>query len=106
MERVFRALADRNRRRILDIVKSEPGLSVSGLADHFNFSRFAVMKHLRVLEGAGLLTLRKDGRQKKIYLNAIPIQMIYDRWLSDFSRHWAGGLTRLKYTLEGTEDDR
>lgn len=104
MERVFKALADESRRRILDIVKANAGISVNGVADHFAFSRFAVMKHLRVLEDADLLKLERDGRQKKIYINAIPIQMIYDRWLSDFSRHWAGGLTRLKYELEGEQD--
>jgi len=101
MALVFKALADESRRRILDIVKAHSGITVTGVADHFDFSRFAVMKHLRVLETANLLKFEKDGRQKKIYLNAVPIQMIYDRWLSDFSRHWASGLTRMKYKLEG-----
>jgi DNA-binding transcriptional ArsR family regulator len=106
MARVFKALADESRRRMLDIVKANEGISVNGLADYFKFSRFAVMKHLRILEEANLLKLERDGRFKKIYLNSVPIQMIYDRWLSDFSRHWARGLTELKYKLEGNENGK
>lgn len=106
MERVFRALADESRRRILDIVKAQEGITVNGVAGHFDFSRFAVMKHLHVLEEASLLKFEKDGREKKIYLNAVPIQMIYDRWLSQYSRHWAKGLTRLKYELEGEQNGK
>jgi uncharacterized protein YndB with AHSA1/START domain len=100
---VFKALADESRRRILDIVKANDGISVNGICGYFEFSRFAVMKHLRVLEEANLLKIEKDGRFRKIYVNAIPIQMIYDRWLSQYSRHWATSLTRLKYDLESSE---
>jgi uncharacterized protein YndB with AHSA1/START domain len=100
MALVFKALADESRRQILDIVKGDEGISVNGVAEHFEFSRFAVMKHLRILEEANLLRIEKDGRFRKIHINAIPIQMIYDRWLSQYSRHWASGLTRLKYELE------
>lgn len=100
---VFKALAEESRRRILDIVKASEGISVGEVADHFEFSRFAVMKHLRILEEANLLKIHKEGRFRKIYLNAVPIQMIYDRWLSRYSRHWAEGLTRLKYNMENQE---
>ncbi|MBL8018565.1 MAG: SRPBCC domain-containing protein [Leptospirales bacterium] len=100
---VFKALADESRRRILDIVKVNAGISVGDVAERFDFSRFAVMKHLRILEEANLLKIQKDGRFRKIYLNSVPIQMIYDRWLSKYSRHWAKGLTRLKYQLEDEE---
>ncbi len=103
MALVFKALADESRRQILDIVKADEGISVNGVAEHFEFSRFAVMKHLRILEEANLLRIEKDGRFRKIYINAVPIQMIYDRWLSQYSRHWAEGLTRLKYELETKE---
>lgn len=103
MARVFKALADESRRRILDIVKANDGISVNGIGAYFEFSRFAVMKHLRILEAANLLKIEKEGRFRKIHLNAVPIQMIYDRWLSQYSRHWAQGLTRLKYNLEMTE---
>lgn len=99
--RVFKALADENRRRILDIIKSRPGISVGDLTDFFEFSRFAVMKHLKVLSEANLLKIEKNGKFRNIHLNAIPIQMIYDRWISKYSKHWANSLTRLKYDLEG-----
>jgi uncharacterized protein YndB with AHSA1/START domain/predicted transcriptional regulator len=101
----FRALADDSRRRILDIVKERPGLSVGELAAFFEFSRFAVMKHLRILSEANLLKIEKQGRFRCIYLNAIPIQMIYDRWISKYSKHWARSLTRLKYEVEGNVGD-
>jgi len=101
---VFKALADESRRQILDIVKAHEGISVNGVVEYFDFTRFAVMKHLRILEEANLLKIEKDGRFRKIYLNALPIQMIYDRWLSQYSRHFATGLTRLKYELETKEN--
>lgn len=98
---VFKALSDESRRRILDIVKNKPGISVGELTDFFEFSRFAVMKHLKVLSEANLLNIEKKGKFRSIHLNAIPIQMIYDRWISQYSKHWATSLTRLKYQIEG-----
>lgn len=98
---VFKALSDESRRRILDILKNKPGISVGELTDFFEFSRFAVMKHLKVLSEANLLKIEKKGKFRNIYLNAIPIQMIYDRWISQYSKHWASSLTRLKYEIEG-----
>jgi DNA-binding transcriptional ArsR family regulator len=97
---VFRALADPSRRQILDLLKARPGMNVSDLTEHFEFSRFAVMKHLRVLEEASLVVRRRDGKSKRLYLNAIPIQTIYDRWISQYSARWASSLTSLKYRLE------
>jgi DNA-binding transcriptional ArsR family regulator len=101
MDAVFEALASPARRRILDIVKNDPGCSVKEVAGHFEISRIAVMKHLGVLEGAGLIVSEKTGRTRRLYLNPVPIQMIYDRWTSEFSALWAGKLTRLKYRVEG-----
>ena len=100
---MFKALADPSRRRILDIAKARPGITVSELADMFEFSRYAVMKHLRVLENAGLIVPRRVGRKKELHLNAIPIQTIYDRWTSQYSALWASSLTALKYRLEKEE---
>lgn len=97
---VFRALADPSRRRILDLLKARPGSTVGELGERFAFSRFAVMKHLRILEEVGLVVPRREGKTKRLYLNAVPIQTIYDRWISKYSALWATRLTSLKYSLE------
>ena len=100
---VFRALADPSRRRILDLLKARPGLTVGELGERFAFSRFAVMKHLKILERVGLVVPRREGKSKRLYLNAVPIQTIYDRWISQYSALWASRLTTLKYELEGED---
>ena len=97
---VFGALASDSRRRILDIVKASPGCSVNHVAEHFEMSRIAVMKHLRVLEDAGLIRSQKPGRTRQLYFNAVPIQRIYDRWTTEYSALWAERLTRVKYRVE------
>ena len=104
MDAVFSALAHPSRRRILDIVRENGGCSVNDVASYFEISRIAVMKHLRVLEEAGLLISEKEGRTRRLYFNAIPIQMIYDRWTTEYSGLWASKLTRLKYSVEGAGD--
>lgn len=100
MDAVFQALAHESRRRMLDIVKEEPGIGVGALAGEFDVSRIAVMKHLAVLEEANLIISQKDGRTRKLYFNAAPIQMIHDRWTTEYSAYWAGHMTRLKYLAE------
>ena len=100
METVFKALADKQRRKILDIVKSSPGISLQDISAHFSFTRYAVMKHLRILEEANLVVRQRDGKFKRFYLNSIPFQMIYDRWLSEYTKFWSTTLTHLKYNLE------
>lgn len=100
MDKVFHALASRPRRDMLDIVRDDPGCSVSDVCRHFDVSRIAVMKHLAVLEEAGLLISEKSGRRRLLYFNTVPIQMIHDRWTSEFSALWAGKLTAFKYSLE------
>jgi DNA-binding transcriptional ArsR family regulator len=97
---VFQALAHESRRRMLDIVKQHPGIGVGQLASAFDVSRIAVMKHLAVLEGAGLLLSQKCGRTRSLYFNAVPIQMIHDRWTTEYSAYWSGTVTRLKYAAE------
>jgi DNA-binding transcriptional ArsR family regulator len=100
MDAVFRALASESRRRILDIVKDQPGCSVNHVAGFFDESRINVMKHLRVLEEAGLIHSEKQGRTRKLYFNCVPIQMIHERWTTEYSAMWAGQLTRVKYRVE------
>ena len=100
LDDVFKALADPSRRKILDIVKDRPGLNVNDLSEHFAFSRYATMKHLRILEAAKLVVGKKEWKEKRLYLNAVPIQMIYDRWISQYAGKWASSLTNLKDLIE------
>jgi len=92
MDLVFRALASAARRRMLDILKDKPGCNVNQVSASFDMSRIAVMKHLRVLEEANLVVSQKRGRDRHLYFNAVPIQMIYDRWTTEYSAVWAGSL--------------
>jgi predicted transcriptional regulator len=100
MDKVFQALAASARRDILDIVQARPGCNVTDVCRHFDVSRIAVMKHLNVLEQAGLLISEKEGRTRRLYFNAVPIQLIYERWTSEYSAMWAGKLTAFKYHVE------
>ncbi|MBI3547801.1 MAG: helix-turn-helix transcriptional regulator [Elusimicrobia bacterium] len=106
MDRVFKAMADKSRRRMLDAIKAAPGCNVNGVCGHFKMSRIGVMKHLRILESAGLVISKKEGRERRLFINAVPIQMIHDRWMSQYSTHWAQGLARLKYALEADESKK
>ena len=105
MDAVFQALANDSRRRMLDIVKNEPGIAVGELASEFDVSRIAVMKHLAVLEAAKLVVSEKDGRTRRLYFNAAPIQMIHERWTTEYSAYWAGQMTRIKYLAEARHYD-
>ena len=100
MEVVFLALASPARRKMLDIVKDHPGCGVKHVAAYFAMSRIAVMKHLRVLVRAGLVLSEKVGRRRQLYFNCVPIQMIYDRWTTEYSALWASRLTQVKYRVE------
>ncbi len=102
MDAVFQALGNKTRRRMLDIVKQTPGIGVGVLATEFEVSRIAVMKHLAVLESANLIVSEKDGRVRRLYFNAAPIQMIHERWTTEYSAYWAGQLTRIKYLAEAS----
>src|SRR5688500_20137698 len=97
---VFAALASEPRRRVLDVLKKEPGCNVNRVCEFFDIGRVAVLKHIDVLEGAQLVISEKVGRERLLWFNPVPIHMIYDRWTSEFSAYWAGGLARLKYRLE------
>ena len=100
MDLVFHALAHQTRRRILDLVRDQPGQSVGELAKAFDVSRIAIMNHLKVLEEAGLITSQKDGRARRLYLNAMPIQTIHERWIDGFSAYWADRLSFIKQAAE------
>lgn len=102
MDLVFHALAHAHRRRILDLVKGMPGCSVNDVAKYFETTRIAVLKHLNVLEAAGLLVSQKRGRVRELYFNAVPIQRIYDRWTTEYSRFWASQVSDLKFLVEGS----
>ena len=100
MERVFRALADPSRRRLLDALHRRDGQTLSQLEARFDMTRFGVMKHLRVLESAGLITTRKSGREKFHYLNPVPIRRIHDRWIRKYAEPIVATMSALKATLE------
>ena len=100
MDAVFQALGHRDRRKILDLVANDPGCCVEDLGPHFETSRIAVLKHLRVLERAQLLVSKKVGRKRTLFFNVVPIQLIYDRWATDYSTNWAGKLSDLKHRIE------
>ncbi len=101
MDLVFHALAHQTRRRILDLVRDKPGQSVGELANAFDVSRIAIMNHLKVLQEAGLLVSQKDGRTRRLYLNAMPIQAIHERWIDAYSGFWADRLSFIKHAAEG-----
>ncbi|MDO8212426.1 metalloregulator ArsR/SmtB family transcription factor [Conexibacter sp. CPCC 206217] len=100
MDEVFRALADPTRRSLLDELQREDGQTLGALEQHASMTRFGVMKHLRVLEQAGLITTRRRGREKLHFLNPVPIRLVHDRWVSKYAEPWAATLTGLKRDLE------
>jgi len=100
MDEVFRALADPTRRALLDELFSEDGQSLRSLQGRFSMTRFGVMKHLRLLEEAGLVVTRRRGREKLHFLNPVPIRLIHDRWVSKYAEPWVSALSGLKNELE------
>ena len=102
MDAVFRALADPTRRALLDELFRQDGQTLSALEERFSMTRFGVMKHLRLLEEAGLVVTRRQGRQKLHYLNPVPIRLVHDRWVSKYAEPWAAGLSDLKNRMETT----
>jgi len=100
MDAVFKALADPTRRSLLDELRERDGQTLTALERRLPMTRIGVMKHLRVLEAAGLVTTKRRGREKLHFLNAVPIRLVHDRWVSKYAEPWAATLTRLKKTLE------
>jgi uncharacterized protein YndB with AHSA1/START domain len=97
---VFRALADPTRRSLLDELFREDGQTLTALEQRLPMTRFGVMKHLKVLEEAGLVTNKRRGREKLHFLNPVPIRLVHDRWVSKYAEPWAAGLSDLKQRME------
>src|SRR5215207_4679153 len=103
MDAVFRALAHPTRRSLLDQLFKEDGQTLSSLERRLPMTRIGVMKHLRVLEEARLVTTKRRGREKLQFLNPVPIRLVHDRWVSKYTEPWAATLTGLKRRLEEEE---
>jgi DNA-binding transcriptional ArsR family regulator len=99
-DRVFKALADPTRRHLLDRLFERDGRTLTELESELDMTRFGVMKHLRVLEEAGLVVARRQGREKLHHLNPVPIRLIHDRWIDKFTEHRVAALADLKTQLE------
>jgi len=99
---VFRALADPTRRHLLDRLFERDGRTLTELESELDMTRFGVMKHLRVLEDAGLVVTRRSGREKLHFLNPVPIRLIHDRWIDKYTEHRVSALAELKTDLEAT----
>src|SRR5919112_4807442 len=100
MDEVFKALADPTRRSLLDELFERDGQTLGALERRLPMTRFGVMKHLKVLEQARLVVTRRRGREKLHFLNAVPIRLMYERWVSKYAEPWAATLTDLKAELE------
>src|SRR5215217_1525332 len=100
MDGVFKAMADPTRRSLLDELFKEDGQTLSSLEERLPMTRFGVMKHLKVLEEAGLVVTRRRGREKLHFLNPVPIRLVHDRWVSKYAEPWVAGLSDLKHRLE------
>jgi DNA-binding transcriptional ArsR family regulator len=99
-DRVFKALADPTRRFLLDLLFERDGRTLTELESELEMTRFGVMKHLRVLEEAGLLVTRREGREKRHFLNPVPIRLIHDRWIDKYTERHVAALVDLKNELE------
>src|SRR5271154_5935824 len=100
MDDVFRALGDPTRRGLLDELFKQDGQTLSALEERLPMTRFGVMKHLKLLEDAGLVVTRRRGREKLHFLNPVPIRLVHDRWVSKYAEPWAAALSELKQELE------
>ncbi|MBX6419498.1 MAG: winged helix-turn-helix transcriptional regulator [Nevskia sp.] len=103
MDKVFKALADAGRRKLLDQLRLRNGQSLTELCEHLDMTRQAVSKHLRRLEAANLVVTQWQGREKRHYLNPVPIHDIYERWIDKYERHRLSALAELKRRLEGED---
>jgi len=99
---VFKALGDPTRRHLLDRLFERDGRTLTELESELEMTRFGVMKHLRLLEEAGLVVARRQGREKLHFLNPVPIRQIHDRWISKYRAHEVSALLDLKTSLEDT----
>ena len=101
---MFKALADPTRRGLLDELFERDGQTLSALEERLPMTRFGVMKHLKVLEEAGLVVTKRRGREKLHFLNPVPIRQVYERWVTKYTEPWAATLTGIKRELEEEDD--
>jgi DNA-binding transcriptional ArsR family regulator len=101
-EAVFKALADRTRRFLLDLLYERDGRTLTELESGLDMTRFGVMKHLKVLEDAGLVVTKKSGREKLHFLNPVPIRLVHDRWIDKYTERQVSALADLKQSLEAS----
>ena len=106
IDKVFKALADPTRRRLLDLLHRENGQTLTALCEHVDMTRQAVTQHLQQLEAANLIAIVWHGREKLHYLNPVPLHEIHERWIGKFERSRLGALRNLKQRLEGDTDDK
>jgi uncharacterized protein YndB with AHSA1/START domain/DNA-binding transcriptional ArsR family regulator len=106
VETVFRALADTTRRELLDALFAKDGQTLLALTAGRGMTRVGIAKHLAILEEAGLVVSRRQGREKHHYLNPVPIRLVHDRWVSKYTEPWAAGLVGLKHELEDTSMEK
>ncbi len=106
IDKVFKALADPTRRRLLDLLHRENGQTLTALCEHMDMTRQAVTQHLQQLEEANLVAVVWQGREKLHYLNPVPLHEIYERWIEKFERSRLSALRDLKRRLEGDDDDK
>ena len=99
-DRVFKALADQTRRFLLDLLFARDGRTLTELESGLEMTRFGVMKHLRVLEEAGLVITRRSGREKLHFLNPVPIRLVHDRWIDKYTERQVSAFVDLKAELE------
>jgi DNA-binding transcriptional ArsR family regulator len=109
MDEVFKALADPTRRALLDALFEQDGQTLTQLQDRFSMTRFGVMKHLKVLEDAGLIVVRRRGREKLHFLNPVPIRLIHDLWVSKFAEPCSSTREQttqaIRSSAAGSDDD-
>ena len=103
-DRLFKALADPSRRKVLDLLRAHDGRTLNELCDHLDMTRQGVTQHLRILEAAHLIATVRRGREKLHFLNPVPLQDIYDRWIAQFDTPRLKALADLKRRLENTHD--
>lgn len=105
IDKVFKALADPTRRRLLDMLHEDNGQTLSSLCEHMEMARQSVTQHLQLLEDANLVAVVWHGREKLHYLNAVPLNEIHSRWISKFERGRLSALGNLKKRLEDDNDN-
>jgi DNA-binding transcriptional ArsR family regulator len=105
LDKVFKALGDPTRRRVLDLLHKDNGQTLTALCEHMDMTRQAVTQHLQLLEDANLVTIVWRGREKLHYLNPVPLHEISERWIDKFERNRLDVLRDLKKQLEGDNDD-